>query len=75
MAVTVEATGDGISVQRRAAGLTQQELAIRAGCSVAYVQVLERGYTPEAKSAPTFRRIVAELGRAQTEAGGTNKSP
>ncbi len=31
---------------RKAAGLTQQQLATLAGCSMAYVRVIEAGYTP-----------------------------
>lgn len=31
---------------RRSAGLSQEQLAERAGCSVNYIQLLERGYQP-----------------------------
>lgn len=36
----------GIRDLRRAAGITQTELAVRAGCSVAYVRQLETGCLP-----------------------------
>lgn len=35
-----------IRAARRSADLTQEQLAERAGCSVNYIQLLERGYQP-----------------------------
>ena len=32
---------------RRAAGLSQQQLALRADCSVSYFRMLEQGFAPE----------------------------
>jgi transcriptional regulator with XRE-family HTH domain len=46
---------------RRAAGLTQQELAERAGCSISYVRLLERGY------APSFSEVITRLERVLNE--------
>lgn len=59
-------SGEALRLSRRAAGLTQVELAQRAGCSLAYVQMTERGYEPRDLSrSPKRRQIVAVL----TEAG------
>ena len=43
---------------RAAAGLTQQALAERARCSMAYVQFIEAGYVPgNIEASPTYRRV------------------
>ena len=42
----VERTRVDIKERRLSAGLTQQELAARADCSLAYVTMLERGLSP-----------------------------
>lgn len=44
---------------RRAAGLSQQELAQRAGCSIAYLRLLERGFAPDRST--VLPRIVHAL--------------
>ncbi|MCB8970367.1 MAG: helix-turn-helix domain-containing protein [Solirubrobacterales bacterium] len=51
--------GQSLRAARRSAGLTQQDLAHKANCSLAYVRLLEGGYRP-AKSA-ALTRIVAVL--------------
>jgi transcriptional regulator with XRE-family HTH domain len=40
------AAGGSIRLARREAGLTQEQLAARADCSVDYIRLLERGYAP-----------------------------
>ncbi|WP_372517942.1 helix-turn-helix domain-containing protein [Solirubrobacter phytolaccae] len=50
----------GVREQRRAAGLSQQQLATRAGCSVSMVRLVESGYRPEGPSA-VLGRIEAAL--------------
>jgi predicted transcriptional regulator len=46
--------------QRKAAGLTQQQLAHLAECSLSYIALLEHGYTPKSGSAvmPRLRRVL-----------------
>jgi predicted transcriptional regulator len=39
-------TADGLRERRLAAGLTQQQLAHAASCSLTYLQLLKRGYKP-----------------------------
>lgn len=39
-------TANGLRKRRLAAGLTQQQLANLADCSLTHLQLLERGYTP-----------------------------
>jgi len=38
---------DGLRAARLRAGLTQERLAVAAGCSGGYVRLLERGFAPE----------------------------
>ena len=44
---------------RHAAGLSQQALASRAGCSIGYVAVLEKGYVPAQSN--VLPRLLAAL--------------
>lgn len=44
---------------RREAGVSQQELAARAGCSVAYVRMIEGGWRPA--QSDVLPRILAVL--------------
>lgn len=37
---------DDLAARRRALGLSQQTVAVRAECSLAMVSLLERGYKP-----------------------------
>lgn len=47
---------------RIAKKLTQQDLAQSAGCSIAYVRMLEGGYAPgDPDSSPVFSKILATL--------------
>lgn len=58
---------------RRAAGLSQQQVATRAGCSIAAVALYERGYTPERSDVlPRIVRVLnddapADNGRVDKE--------
>jgi predicted transcriptional regulator len=49
----------GLRERRRAAGLTQQQLAYLADCSLTHLQLLERGYTPTRSE--VRKRILAAL--------------
>lgn len=44
---------------RRAAGLSQQQLAARADCSIGMVRLVESGYRPEPSA--VLERIIAVL--------------
>lgn len=54
-------TSKPIRAAREAAGLTQQQLAQRAGVSLAYLRMIEGGYTPTSSKSPAFARILAEV--------------
>lgn len=54
---------------RKAAGLSQEQLARLAGCSTAYVRVLEGGYTPDPNASPVYARVLAELAGESERAG------
>lgn len=55
---------NSLKERRKAAGLTQQALATRAGCSLAYVTVLENGYTPRGSNVlPRILRVIQEAER------------
>jgi transcriptional regulator with XRE-family HTH domain len=58
---TAKATPEGGDLRqlRRAAGLSQQELAERTHCSIAIVRLLESGYQP--KHSDVLPRLVAVL--------------
>ncbi len=47
-------------------GLTQQELAELAGCSIAMVRLLDKDYAPE--NSPTRDRVEAELVKQEEHA-------
>lgn len=55
----------GLREARRAAGLSQAELASAAGCSEGYVRLLERGFQP--RYSDVTPRLLAAL-EAATEA-------
>jgi transcriptional regulator with XRE-family HTH domain len=68
--MNTNAKGDGgeLRMRRRMAGLSQQALAERAHCSMSYVALLEKGFTPI--SSLVLERIVAVLdGGPPTEGG------
>lgn len=46
---------------RRAASVTQEELARLAECSVAYVRLLDGGFTPDPDRSPVYGRVVRVL--------------
>ena len=46
---------------RKAAGLSQEQLAQRAGCSTAYVRVLEGGYAPDPDASPVYAQVLDVL--------------
>lgn len=54
---------------RRAAGLTQQTLAERAGCSISYVRLIEQGFAPT--SSDVLPRIADALTK-ENEARAAN---
>lgn len=57
--------GGSLRSKRRSAGLSQAEVAERAGCSVNYVALLERGYMP--RYSDVLPRLLDVLGVATTE--------
>lgn len=63
--------GDGLRQLRRAAGLSQQELAERAHCSIAIVRLLEGGYQP--KHSDVLPRLVAILESKSASGGRTGR--
>ena len=59
----------GLRELRRATGLSQQELAFRAHCSLPYVAMLERGFAPTHSN--VLPRILTALENAATDATTT----
>lgn len=59
------ATG-GIRERRRALGMRLVDLAIAAGISTTYLELLENGYTP--KRGEGLPRVLAALDRAEAKA-------
>lgn len=58
MALTLQ-PGSDLRARRQALGWSQQELARRADCSVAYVRIVERGFRPaDPAGSPVRRRII-----------------
>lgn len=49
----------GLASRRKAAGLSQQQLAHLAGCSIAMVSLLERGYSPD--NSDVLQRLEAAI--------------
>lgn len=70
---TSTTAGGSVRELRRAAGLTQQELARRASCSVSYVQLLDAGYRPN--DGPKLRAVLAILGNDEPAQGGGADGP
>jgi transcriptional regulator with XRE-family HTH domain len=60
-------TPGGVREMRRAAGLSQQQLAGRADCSVSMVRLVESGYRPDGPSA-VIERIADVLNHERPEA-------
>jgi transcriptional regulator with XRE-family HTH domain len=67
--VSAQATGEGgqLRERRRGAGITQQQLAERAHCSIAIVRLLEGGYQPARSH--VLPRILAVLENDASPAG------
>lgn len=65
MSVDATAVVGGLREQRRAAGLSQQVLAEKAGCSVSYVRVLEQGFAPDRSE--VLPRVLAVLSAGEVE--------
>ena len=65
--------GDGVRDLRRAAGLSQQQLAGLADCSVSMVRLVESGYRPDGRSA-VLERIVGALNEEDRRAGNATVS-
>lgn len=57
---------------RRAAGLTQRELAQAAGCSLSWIANAEGGYIP--RTSDTLKRVLEAL-KVETPALDTPRSP
>lgn len=57
-------TAGGLRERRLAAGLTQQQLAYLANCSLTHLQLLERGYSPTHSEVRT--RVLAALREQET---------
>src|SRR4051812_40580259 len=55
----IEQPGAILRAERRAAGLSQQRLAERAGCSISMIRLLEAGYSPEASD--VLERVATAL--------------
>lgn len=54
--------GGTVRELRLAAGLTQEQLARVAGCSLSYIRLVEGGYRPSsAASSPKLRRLLDVL--------------
>ncbi len=54
--------------RRRAAGLSQQDLAQRAHCSLSVVRLFDRGYTPEhSATLARVERVLDQLERDQPD--------
>ena len=61
----MSSTLDDIRESRRTTGLTQEELAQAAGCSVSFIRLLERGYEPRFSAVLLrIRRILISEGAA-----------
>jgi predicted transcriptional regulator len=56
-----EPTVESLAEHRQAAGITQEQLARLAGCSTAYVRLVERGYTPDPTRSPAYARVMRAL--------------
>ena len=55
--------------RRRAVGFSQQALAERAGCSLSFVRLLERGYAPpQSPTRDRIERVLDELEQLQETA-------
>lgn len=72
MSVDTSVRGGDLRAQRRRAGLSQQELAQLAGCSLSYVALLEKGYRPAGST--VLPGIVAILNRETPEAADAGLS-
>jgi hypothetical protein len=57
--MTANANPGNMRQRRLAAGLTQEDVAREAHCSLAYVRLVERGYSPDPETSPAFRRLLA----------------
>ncbi len=60
MSIPTQATDD-LRALRRAAGLSQQELAERARCSFSSVRLMESGYRPSGGRSAVLERVLAVL--------------
>lgn len=60
---TITNTGADVRSRRRAAGITQRELAVEASCSIGSVANLEAGVVP--RRSEVLDRILEALGRVE----------
>ena len=58
-------TTDTIRSRRRALGISQQQLAELAQCSIASVRQYENGLRPSSDAAPVYERILDALAEAE----------
>lgn len=65
MTIDADQAGD-VRDKRLRLGLSQQEVAELAGCSIAMVRLLEQGWRP--KESPTLERVVEVLEEAERKA-------
>jgi transcriptional regulator with XRE-family HTH domain len=71
MSVNVSHPIGGIRERRKRARLSQQALAERAGCSLSYVALLERGFVPDASDVlPRIEHVLDDLEPAGGELEG-----
>jgi len=71
MSISANPNG-GIGDLRRSAGLSQQELASRAACSIGMVRMLEAGAVPRRSS--VLPRVVAVLTKVEPAGNGLEVS-
>ena len=52
---------------RHSLNITQEDLARRAGCSVAYVRFLDGGFMPDPERSPAYVRVLRVLHEAEEQ--------
>jgi transcriptional regulator with XRE-family HTH domain len=77
MSASAKATGSSslgldLRAARRTHGFSQQKVAEKAGCSIAYVRALEAGYRPSSET-PVTQRIADVLGLGDDDRGVTER--
>lgn len=68
MSANGTASVGGLRARRLAAGLTQQQVAAGASCSLSYIRLLERGFVPvESDVLPRVLRLLNDEDPAGTQ--------